>query len=115
MDARTSGSGPSAEEPCLPQRHLEQLPARKERTAKERKADDESRDASRWSMRSFAAQLRAHWVLATAGACLLLIAVIGGTVYWLDVRDFESTDDAFVAARSFSVAPKVGGYVAGVP
>ncbi len=54
-------------------------------------------------------------MLATAGACLLLIAVIGGIIYWRDIRDLESTDDAFVAARSFSVAAKVGGYVADVP
>jgi len=54
-------------------------------------------------------------MLATAGACLLLIALIGGLAYWLQARHYESTDDAFVAARSFSVAPKVGGYVTDVP
>ncbi len=36
-------------------------------------------------------------------------------MYWLDIRHYESTDDAFVAARSFSIAPKVGGYVTEVP
>ena len=54
-------------------------------------------------------------MLATVAACLLLVAVIGGLAYWLSVRNYESTDDAFVAARSFSVAPKVGGYVTDVP
>jgi membrane fusion protein (multidrug efflux system) len=49
-----------------------------------------------------------------AGACVLVVAAIGGRVYWLNVRHYESTDDAFVAARSFSVAPKVGGYVIAV-
>jgi membrane fusion protein (multidrug efflux system) len=39
----------------------------------------------------------------------------GGLAYWLSVRNYESTYDAFVAARSFSVAPKVGGYVTEVP
>uniref|UniRef100_UPI001FD9F71D HlyD family secretion protein n=1 Tax=Bradyrhizobium guangdongense TaxID=1325090 RepID=UPI001FD9F71D len=34
---------------------------------------------------------------------------------WLEVRHYESTDDAFVAARSFSVASKVGGYVTDIP
>src|SRR5947207_15074940 len=47
--------------------------------------------------------------------CALLIALIGGLVYWLNVRHYESTDDAFIAARSFSIAPKVGGYVTDVP
>jgi membrane fusion protein, multidrug efflux system len=46
--------------------------------------------------------------------CVLLIALVGGVSYWLNARHFESTDDAFVAARSLSVAPKVGGYVVAV-
>jgi membrane fusion protein (multidrug efflux system) len=54
-------------------------------------------------------------MLASLAACVLLIALIGGFAYWLQIRHFESTDDAFVAARSFPVAPKVGGYVAVVP
>src|SRR5581483_8706308 len=39
----------------------------------------------------------------------------GGLMYWLDTRDYEWTDDAFVAARSFSIAPKVSGYITDVP
>src|SRR5208283_2141524 len=31
------------------------------------------------------------------------------------ISHFESTDDAFIAARQFSVAPKVAGYVTAVP
>jgi membrane fusion protein, multidrug efflux system len=59
--------------------------------------------------------LREHWLLASVVACVLLVALAGGIAYWLDVRDFETTDDAFIAARSFSVAPKVGGYVTDIP
>jgi membrane fusion protein (multidrug efflux system) len=59
--------------------------------------------------------LREHWIIATAGACVLLAALIAGFTYWLDIRHYESTDDAFIAARSFSVAAKVGGYVTDVP
>jgi membrane fusion protein (multidrug efflux system) len=60
-------------------------------------------------------RLREHWIFATAVACVLLIAVIGGIAYWLDVRHYETTDDAFITARSFSIAPKVSGYVTDVP
>ncbi len=59
--------------------------------------------------------MREHWLLLTIVTCVMLVAVTGGLTYWLSVRDYESTDDAFVAARSFSVAPKVGGYVTAVP
>jgi membrane fusion protein (multidrug efflux system) len=45
----------------------------------------------------------------------MLVVIVGGLAYWLSVRDYESTDDAFVAARSFSVAPKVGGYITEIP
>jgi multidrug resistance efflux pump len=45
----------------------------------------------------------------------LLVAALGGLLYWLSVRDYESTDDAFIAARNFSIAPKVGGYITDVP
>jgi membrane fusion protein (multidrug efflux system) len=59
--------------------------------------------------------MREHWLLTIVAAFLVLVVAIGGLFYWLSVRDYESTDDAFVAARSFSVAPKVGGYVVEVP
>ncbi len=59
-------------------------------------------------------RLRDHWLLASVLAAILIAAAIAGLLYWSSVRNFETTDDAFVAARSFSVAPKVGGYVAEV-
>ena len=53
--------------------------------------------------------------MALVVACVLLAVLLGGTLYWFSVRDYESTDDAFIAARSFAIAPKVGGYVREVP
>ncbi len=37
------------------------------------------------------------------------------TSIWDYAAHFESTDDAFIAARQFSIAPKVAGYVTAVP
>ena len=108
MDARTTERGPSAEKPGLPVQRPEQLPPPKDRkTAAPPKADDKTP--------SFRERLREHWLLATVAACVLVVAAVGGLLYWLSVRDYESTDDAFVAARSFSIAPKVGGYITDVP
>lgn len=106
MDAQTRERGPSGEEPRRPERAPEQK-SRADRTSSPQQEADRKP-----SMRE---RLRQHWVLATAGACVLLLAIIGGVSYWLDVRHYESTDDAFVAARSFAVASKVGGYVVEVP
>ncbi|MFX8297329.1 biotin/lipoyl-binding protein, partial [Acinetobacter baumannii] len=52
---------------------------------------------------------------AALGLVLLLAAAAGGYVYYDAARRFESTDDAFIAARQFSIAPKVSGYITSVP
>jgi len=106
LDAKPRGRGPSAEKPTLPAHRPEQLPSPDDRRVSERQ-----QDAGGKPPRSFRDQLRDHSVLAAVASCLLLVAVIGGIAYWLAVRNYETTDDAFVAARSFSIAPKVGGYV----
>jgi len=108
VDARTNGRGPSADEQ-RPAQRPEQLPADKLRGARERPQGTEPPPPS---LRD---RLREHWLLVAIAACVLLIAAIGGVAYWLAVRNFETTDDAYVAARSFSIAPKVGGYVTEVP
>ncbi|MDH2400999.1 HlyD family secretion protein [Bradyrhizobium sp. SSUT18] len=104
MDAQTRERGPSAEQP----QRAKEAP----NTSPDQTRDVKDRSAETPSLR---ARLREHWLLATVGAIVLLAALIGGLLYWLQVRHYESTDDAFVAARSFSVASKVGGYVSDVP
>jgi membrane fusion protein (multidrug efflux system) len=46
---------------------------------------------------------------------LVLVTAAGGYLYWDYARRFQSTDDAFIAARNFSMAPKVSGYITAVP
>ena len=49
-------------------------------------------------------------------ALLLFIPVAAsGYLYWDYAEHFESTDDAFIAARQFAIAPKVSGYITAVP
>ncbi|WP_454628418.1 hypothetical protein [Bradyrhizobium cenepequi] len=42
-------------------------------------------------------------------ACVLPAALIGGIVYWLEAREYQSTDDAFVAARAEDLLQKGAG------
>jgi membrane fusion protein, multidrug efflux system len=49
------------------------------------------------------------------GATLLASALGGGYVYLDYARHFQSTDDAFIAARQSALAPKVSGYITAVP
>ena len=50
-----------------------------------------------------------------AGLLLSASVIAAGYVYWDHSRHFEATDDAFIAARSFAIAPKVAGYITSVP
>jgi membrane fusion protein, multidrug efflux system len=45
----------------------------------------------------------------------LVSAVGGGYLYLDDAGHFQSTDDAFIAARQTPLAPKVSGYITAVP
>jgi membrane fusion protein, multidrug efflux system len=59
--------------------------------------------------------LKGRPVLYAIGATVLATALIGGYIYWDYAERFESTDDAFIAARQTALAPKVAGYITAVP
>jgi membrane fusion protein, multidrug efflux system len=50
---------------------------------------------------------------------VVVLAVVGALAYgvrwWLHARQFESTTDAFIAARTVSISPQVAGSVVAVP
>jgi membrane fusion protein (multidrug efflux system) len=73
--------------------------------------DDQVGEPRQAQKQSLSDRLRQHWMLAATAACIAAVGLIAGLLYWLDARHYESTDDAFVATRSFSIAPKVSGYV----
>jgi membrane fusion protein, multidrug efflux system len=73
--------------------------------AKEEKPDEKPRKGF----------LRRRPVLAPVGLIALLLAAAAGYLYWDHTSHFESTDDAFIAARQFAIAPQVAGYVKAVP
>jgi membrane fusion protein (multidrug efflux system) len=72
-------------------------------------ADDERRDEPSKGM------LRRHPLAFVGGLILLFVALPTGYVYWDYASHYESTDDAFIAARQFPIAPKVPGYLTAVP
>ncbi len=69
--------------------------------------DDSGKEARR-------SPTRRHPIGAVLGAILLAAATGGGYVYWDHAGHFEATDDAFIQARQFAVAPKVSGYIIAV-
>jgi len=52
---------------------------------------------------------------SSRGLILLLVALPAGYLYCDYTSHFESTDDAFIAARQFAIAPKVPGYLTAAP
>jgi membrane fusion protein, multidrug efflux system len=59
--------------------------------------------------------LRRRPVVSAIGA-VLLASVLGGSYLYADYAGhFQSTDDAFIAARQSTLAPKVSGYITAVP
>jgi membrane fusion protein (multidrug efflux system) len=72
-------------------------------------ADDGRRDEPSKGM------LRRHPLAFVGGLILLFVALPTGYVYWDYASHYESTDDAFIAARQFPIAPKVPGYLTAVP
>jgi len=59
--------------------------------------------------------LRRRPMVSAIGAMLLASALGSGYLYLDYARHFQSTDDAFIAARQSSLAPKVSGYLTAVP
>src|ERR1700731_308167 len=59
--------------------------------------------------------LKRRPVVLAIGAMLLAAALGGGYVYLDYAEHFQSTDDAFIAARQSALAPKVAGYITAVP
>ena len=88
--------------------HVEALAP--EREDQHVEGDDEARrDKPRKGM------LRRHPFAFLGALILLFVALPAGYVYWDYASHFESTDDAFIAARQFTIAPKVPGYLTAVP
>jgi membrane fusion protein, multidrug efflux system len=58
--------------------------------------------------------VRRHPIAVALGVPLLLLAGASGYSSWDYASHFETTDDAFIAARQFTIAPKVAGYLTAI-
>jgi membrane fusion protein (multidrug efflux system) len=58
---------------------------------------------------------RTHPALAVAILVALVAIIVGVILWWLHARQYESTDDAFIAARTVTIAAEVSGRIVDVP
>jgi membrane fusion protein (multidrug efflux system) len=98
---------PSRQEAPAGERPAPQLPVEAE------KGDSQAGGASGGEPRK--GFLRRRPMASAIGAILIAAAMGAGYIYWDYASHFESTDDAFIAARQIAIAPKVPGYVTKVP
>ena len=77
--------------------------------------DDGRPDQKQTGTRRRAGLLRRAPLALALALPLVFATAAGGYLYWDHTRHFQSTDDAFIAARAFSMAPKVSGYITAVP
>ena len=105
---RSQPYGPPADEADrlrAPARRERPFEADEDREPQDRSADGEAHKS--W--------LRRHPIAVALGLLCLLLALPAGYLYWDYASHFETTDDAYIAARQFAIAPKVSGYITAVP
>jgi membrane fusion protein (multidrug efflux system) len=55
--------------------------------------------------------LAQHPLLIVVGVGVLVLALIGGVIFWLHARNYQSTDDAFIDTHIVRLAPQIAGRV----
>ena len=58
---------------------------------------------------------RRHPIAIALAAIMVIAAAVGGVLWWLKARNFETTDDAFIDTRTVSISSQLTGAVVYVP
>jgi membrane fusion protein (multidrug efflux system) len=66
-------------------------------------------------MRAARESVRRHPYIAAIAIIAITAALIGGLVWWLNVRQYESTDDAFIDTRTVPISAQIAGAIVDVP
>ena len=103
---RVDARAPAPQERAPDERHIVDSPPLHD---DRQPGHDESGNPPRGSL------LRRHRFALMLGLALFLPAATAAYLYWDNSRHFESTDDAYIAARQFAIQPKVPGYITAVP
>jgi membrane fusion protein (multidrug efflux system) len=77
--------------------------------------DDKSGDRGKRKARSWRDTLREHRVLVIILVALTIVAIVALVLWWLNARKYESTDDAFIDARTVQIGAQVAAAIVDVP
>jgi membrane fusion protein (multidrug efflux system) len=59
--------------------------------------------------------LRRHPIAVALVTIMVIAAAVGGVLWWLNARNFETTDDAFIDTRTVSISSQLTGAIVNVP
>jgi membrane fusion protein, multidrug efflux system len=77
-------------------------------------AEDQPPDGGENSSQGVKTAFKKHSIAILVCGGLIVLGVVGGVVWYLHSRHYESTDDAFIDARSVLVSPQVTGDIISV-
>ncbi|HLY07200.1 MAG TPA: HlyD family secretion protein [Rhizomicrobium sp.] len=93
------------------------MPEREEK-GRERAPDGPDRDGQQSPDRNGGPEKRrsffANPLVRLAAVLIVVVIVIAGVLWWLNARQYESTDDAFIDTHIVQVAPQIAGQVSRV-
>lgn len=98
-----------ADEDLSVQKHARRPPVEKQ--VEEPVADEKQQDEKK----SFGDWLKAHRIAVIVGIVIFLVALAALVMWWLNARQYETTDDAFIDGRPVSISAQVAGAVTEVP
>jgi membrane fusion protein (multidrug efflux system) len=64
---------------------------------------------------SLAARIRQHPYIVAAVLIAALVVIVAAILWWLNARNYISSDDAFIDTRTVQITPQVGGSIVDVP
>ena len=85
-----------------------------DRDAGGRDAGDQPADADEKGSQGIKAAFKMHWIAILVCGGLIVLGAVGGFLWYLHARHYESTDDAFIDARPVLVSPQVTGDIISV-
>ena len=107
MDALTPDRSVTKADNRLPQK----IGDKGEDSGRKGRNRDRAAEASALPKQSWRQYLRQRpWLVALAALGALAI-IVGGILWWLEARQYETTDDAFIDARIVSISSQIAGAI----
>ncbi|RVD61785.1 HlyD family secretion protein [Mesorhizobium sp. M2D.F.Ca.ET.185.01.1.1] len=122
MDAKTERKerepAPTEETRAQPRSDRQQRPPGDQNRVENEHADDKrAQDSQANDSRSYANRpglIRRHPYIAAIAAILILLVIAAVIIWWINARQYEWTDDAFIDARTVTIGAEISGRITDV-